>query len=82
MLLITTVAFGVLLNPLNSSMIAVGLSRIQQDFQLSYSDASWLISTYYLSSAVAQPVMGKLSDLFGKKRLFIVFRQKTPTSIV
>lgn len=72
MLLITTVAFGVLLNPLNSSMIAVGLSRIQQDFQLSYSDASWLISTYYLSSAVAQPVMGKLSDLFGKKRLFML----------
>ncbi|MEQ6390211.1 MFS transporter [Bacillaceae bacterium S4-13-58] len=72
MLLITTVALGILLNPLNSSMIAVGLSRIQQDFQLSYSDASWLISTYYLASAVGQPVMGKLSDLFGRKRMFMI----------
>ncbi|MDC3414479.1 MFS transporter [Aquibacillus sp. 3ASR75-11] len=72
LLLIVTIALGVLLNPLNSSMIAVALSRIQQDFQLSFSDASWLISTYYLASAVGQPVMGKLSDIFGRKRLFLL----------
>lgn len=71
LLLITTIALGVLLNPLNSSMIAVGLSRIQEEFKLTFMDASWLISTYYLSSAVAQPIMGKLSDLFGRKRLFL-----------
>jgi len=71
LLLITTIALGVLLNPLNSSMIAVGLSRIQEEFQLSFQDASWIISTYYLSSAVAQPIMGKLSDMFGRKRMFL-----------
>lgn len=70
-LLITTVALGTLLNPLNSSMIAVALSRVQEDFQLSFIDASWLISTFYLTSAIAQPVMGKLSDIFGRKRLFM-----------
>jgi MFS family permease len=71
LLLITTVALGTLLNPLNSSMIAVALSRVREDFHLSFVDASWLISTFYLTSAIAQPVMGKLSDIFGRKRLFM-----------
>ena len=71
-LFITTIALGTLLNPLNSSMIAVALSRMQQDFHLTFTTASWLISTYYLASAVGQPVMGKLSDRFGRKRLFLL----------
>jgi EmrB/QacA subfamily drug resistance transporter len=71
-ILIVTIALGILLNPLNSSMIAVALTRFQSDFHLSFSDVSWLISTYYLASAVAQPVMGKLSDMFGPRRLFLI----------
>ncbi|TCP31245.1 EmrB/QacA subfamily drug resistance transporter [Scopulibacillus darangshiensis] len=71
-LLIVTVALGTLLNPLNSSMIAVALTRMQEDFNLDFTDLSWLISTFYLASAVAQPVMGKLGDMFGYKRLFLM----------
>lgn len=71
-LIIFTVAFGILLNPLNSSMIAVGLVRIQEDFTLTFIEVSWLISTFYLASAIGQPIMGKLSDLFGRKRLFFL----------
>lgn len=71
-LLIAAIALGTLLNPLNSSMIAVALSRLQEDYSLSFTDASWLISTYYLASAIGQPVMGKLSDMLGRKRLFMI----------
>lgn len=70
-LLVLTVGLGTLLNPLNSSMISVALTRMQHDFSLTFADASWLISIFYLASAVGQPVMGKLSDMFGTKRLFI-----------
>ncbi|GGA29447.1 MFS transporter [Paenibacillus physcomitrellae] len=70
--LVVTVALGTLLNPLNSSMISVALSRLQEQFGLSFTDSSWLISTYYLASAVGQPVMGKLSDTWGRKRLFLI----------
>ncbi|WP_230632815.1 MFS transporter [Paenibacillus athensensis] len=71
-LLLTAVALGIMLNPLNTSMISVAFARLQEEFHLSFADISWLISTYYLASAIAQPVMGKLSDLFGRKRLFIL----------
>lgn len=70
-LLILTIGLGTLLNPLNSSMISVALTRLQHEFALTFADASWLISIFYLASAAGQPVMGKLSDMFGPKRLFI-----------
>lgn len=67
----TTVASGTMLNPLNSSMISLALHSIQKEFQLSFTTVSWLISSFYLASAVAQPVTGKLGDLIGRKKMFL-----------
>lgn len=65
------IGLGVLLSPLNSSMIAVAVIRIQTVFHLSFATVSWLITVYYLTSAVAQPIMGKVSDLIGPKKVFM-----------
>lgn len=70
-LFLTTVATGSMLNPLNSSMIALAIHSIQRDFGLSYVTVSWLISSFYLASAVAQPVTGKLGDIIGRKKMFL-----------
>src|SRR5215471_9321630 len=68
--LIGAVLAGTLLNPLNSSMIAVALVLIQSDFRVSVATASWLLSGFALAAAVAQPVMGRFADLFGPRRIF------------
>jgi MFS family permease len=70
-LLLVAVSSGSVLNPLNSSMIAVALVDITRAFKLSFAGASWLISAYYLASAVGQPVMGRLGDLIGRRRVFL-----------
>ncbi|OIK15630.1 MFS transporter [Bacillus sp. MUM 116] len=70
-LFLTAVASGTMLNPLNSSMISLALTSIQKDFHLSFTTVSWLISSFYLASAVAQPVTGKIGDLIGRKKTFI-----------
>ncbi|MFC3802024.1 MFS transporter [Cohnella sp. GCM10012308] len=69
--LLIAVGLGVLLNPLNSSMIAVAIPRVQQVYKLDYTEVSWIIFSFYLASAVAQPVMGKASDLFGRRKIFL-----------
>ena len=69
-LLLATVASATLLNPLNSSMISVALPSLGDEFGLSFSGVTWLVSIFYLTSAVAQPVVGRLGDLFGKRRVF------------
>src|SRR5215813_11692196 len=66
----SAVLAGTLLNPLNSSMIAVALVLIQAHFEISVATASWLLSGFALAAAVAQPVMGRLADLFGPRRIF------------
>lgn len=66
-----SVGLGVLLNPLNSSMVSVAIPRLQNVFQLDFTVVSWIIFSFYISSAIAQPVMGKASDLFGRKKIFL-----------
>jgi MFS family permease len=61
---------GSTLNPINSSMLATGLLGIGIDFHLGPGPAATLISVLYLCSAIAQPTMGKLSTLFGPRRIF------------
>lgn len=69
--LLLSVGLGVLLNPLNSSMIAVAIPGLQNVFQLDFTVVSWIIFSFYIASAIAQPVMGKASDLFGRRKVFL-----------
>ncbi|GGG52264.1 MFS transporter [Paenibacillus radicis (ex Gao et al. 2016)] len=69
--LIISVGLGILLNPLNSSMIAVAIARLQAVYQLDFTAVSWIIFSFYIASAIAQPVMGKASDLFGRRNIFL-----------
>lgn len=66
------VALGVLLNPLNSSMISVALLDIRTYFDISIATVTWLVSCFYLAATVFQPLMGKLADLFGPRRIFSI----------
>src|SRR4051794_32237587 len=68
--LVGTILLGPLLNPLNSSMIAVALVSMRDDFEVTLATASWLVSAFYLSAAVGQPLMGRMADLLGPRRGF------------
>ncbi|MHC0037675.1 MFS transporter [Pseudoneobacillus sp. C159] len=70
-LTILAVALGTILNPLNTTMITVALPAIQKDFQLSSTNISWLIASYFIISAIFTPLIGKLSDIYGRKLIFL-----------
>jgi len=69
--LVPAIGLGILLNPLNSSMISVAVPRLEDAFQLGFTEISWAIVIFYLVSAAAQPLMGRWSDSVGRKRLFL-----------
>jgi MFS family permease len=62
---------GSLLNPLNTTMISTALVSIGGTFGIGSADTAWLISVLYLASAVAQPILGKLADALGPRRIFL-----------
>ena len=66
-----TVALGTVLAPLNSTMIAVALPGIMDDFDIGVSSASWLITGYLILMASLQPVTGKIGDRLGRRPLVI-----------
>jgi len=68
---LVTVALGALLAPLNSTMIAVALPDIVNDFDSSIGTVGWLVTSYLLALAVVQPVAGKLGDRHGRRPFII-----------
>ncbi|GHH85212.1 MFS transporter [Streptomyces sulfonofaciens] len=62
---------GSLLNPLNTTMISTALVAIGHAFGIGAAQTAWLISVLYLASAVAQPVLGRLADVLGPRRVFL-----------
>lgn len=64
------VALGALFNPLNSSMIAIALARIETEFRVGVVAVTWLAAGFYLTAVAVPPVMGALADRFGPRRVF------------
>jgi MFS family permease len=67
--LIVAVAVGMPLTPLNSTMIAMALGRIEQHFDVTLSATTWLVSSFYIMACAGQPMMGKLADHLGPRRV-------------
>ncbi|GGX38120.1 MFS transporter [Streptomyces noursei] len=69
--LIAPMILGSILNPINSSMLAVALIPIGQAFGAPPSQTAWLVSALYLATAVGQPVIGRLVDSYGPRLLYL-----------
>ena len=69
--LIPPMVIGSVLNPVNSSMIAVALVPIGVAFGAPPAGTAWLVTALYLATAVGQPVIGRLVDMYGPRRLYL-----------
>lgn len=69
---VTPLALGAILNPINSTMLTTALVPIADSFHRSIAETGWLIAALYVTSAVAQPTFGRLVDLFGPRRIYLI----------
>src|SRR5688572_5112277 len=69
--LIVTVALAGILVPLNSTMLAVALPEIRDDFAVSHAQLGWLISAYLIGMVLAQPVGGRIGDQLGRRTVLV-----------
>lgn len=63
---------GMLLAALDQTIVSTAGPAIQRDLHIEASLYTWLTTSYLVASAVMTPVWGKLSDLFGRRRILVI----------
>jgi EmrB/QacA subfamily drug resistance transporter len=71
-LTLASVAVGLFMIMLDNTVVNVALPSIQKDLGIGVSELEWIVNGYALTFAVLMLSGGKLADLFGRRRMFIV----------
>ena len=56
----------------SETMLIPAIPDLINDFGIKYNTISWILTGYLISGAVATPIAGKLSDIYGKKKMAIL----------
>ena len=57
---------------LDYTVVNVALPTIQQELQTNLSSLQWVMNIYFLALCVLATIMGRLGDLFGRRRFFYI----------
>lgn len=63
------ILLGTMMNPLNSTMLATALISLCNSFKVSIGSGAILVTSLYITSTLAQPLMGRLADIFSAKKI-------------
>ncbi|MBI5302604.1 MAG: MFS transporter [Chloroflexi bacterium] len=68
------VAFAVFLGALDLTVVSTILRQVIFDFEIPFpsglNQAAWIVTGYLLAYTLTMPVMGRLSDLYGRRRVY------------
>lgn len=71
MLVLVGLMSGMFLSALDQSVVGAAMRTIADDLQ-GLELQAWATTAYLITSTVTTPIYGKLGDIFGRRRLFIV----------
>src|SRR6266851_3882614 len=70
-IIVTGAMLAMFLSALDQTIVATALPPIARDLG-DFALISWVITAYLLTSTCVTPIVGKLSDLYGRRRLLII----------
>ena len=53
------------------TMLLPAIPDIIRDFHIDYNTSAWILTAYLISGAVVTPIAGKLSDIYGRKKILL-----------
>ncbi len=67
-----TLFIGVLMAALDIAIVGPALPAIQKQFGIDERSVAWIFTIYVLFNLVSTPLMSKLSDIFGRRSIYII----------
>ena len=62
---------GVAAFALLQSLVIPVLTTVQHELHTTQSAATWVLTAYLLSASIMTPILGRVGDMTGKKRVFV-----------
>src|SRR6266568_4710928 len=69
---LAAVSFGLFMIMLDNTVVVVALPSIRSDLGIGISQLEWVVNAYALTFGVLLLSGGKLADMLGRRRIFIV----------
>ena len=63
---------GVFMGSLDTGIIGPVLPAIEQTYSLTSREGSWIYTLFVITFMIGTPIMAKLSDFYGRKKIFIL----------
>ena len=63
---------GVFMGSLDTGIIGPVLPSIEQTFNLTSRESSWIFTLFVITFMIGSPIMAKFSDFYGRKKIFIL----------
>ena len=71
-LIFAIVSIGLFMASIDQTIVATALPAIQHELHTQINWSGWTITIYALGQVVAMPMAGKISDMYGRKRVFLI----------
>jgi MFS family permease len=65
-------AAGVAAYALLQSLVVPVLTTVQAQLHTSQDTATWVLTAYLLSASIMTPILGRVGDMIGKERIFVI----------
>lgn len=71
LVIMISVMASLFLVALDQTIIATALGKIVEEFH-AFDSLSWIVTAYLVTTTITVPIAGKLSDLFGRRRILLI----------
>jgi EmrB/QacA subfamily drug resistance transporter len=71
-LIFAIVSIGLFMASVDQTIVATALPAIEKELHAGINWSGWTISIYALGQVIAMPMAGKISDMYGRKKVFMI----------
>src|SRR5579863_4460169 len=69
---VLVLSYAVVCFTLGQTILVAALPELVESLRTNAADVAWTLTAFFIASATAAPILGRLADMFGKRRMAMV----------